>query len=39
MQYAEGSEAIRSFFDKLEEQAKTDGAAGLAWLRWKPAIR
>jgi len=26
------AEKSRSFFDKLEEQAKTGGAAGLAWL-------
>jgi aspartyl-tRNA synthetase len=27
-----GAEKSRSFFDKLEEQAKSGGAAGLAWL-------
>ncbi len=27
-----GAEKSRSFFDKLEEQAKTGGAAGLAWV-------
>ena len=27
-----GAEKSRSFFDKLEEQAKSAGAAGLAWL-------
>jgi aspartyl-tRNA synthetase len=27
-----GAGKSRSFFDKLEEQAKTNGAAGLAWL-------
>ena len=28
----EGAKQSRSFFDKLEERAKTEGAAGLAWL-------
>ncbi len=28
----EGSKQSRSFFDKLEERAKTEGAAGLAWV-------
>ena len=27
----EGAKQSRSFFDKLEERAKTEGAAGLAW--------
>jgi aspartyl-tRNA synthetase len=28
----QGASQSRSFFDKLEERAKTEGAAGLAWL-------
>jgi aspartyl-tRNA synthetase len=28
----EGAKQSRSFFDKLEERAKIEGAAGLAWL-------
>ena len=28
----EGAKQSRSFFDKLEERARTEGAAGLAWL-------
>ncbi len=28
----EGAKQSRSFFDRLEERAKTEGAAGLAWL-------
>ena len=28
----DGAKQSRSFFDKLEERAKTEGAAGLAWL-------
>jgi len=28
----EGAKQSRSFFDKLEERAKTEGAAGLAWV-------
>ncbi len=28
----QASKQSRSFFDKLEERAKTEGAAGLAWL-------
>ena len=28
----EGSKQTRSFFDRLEERAKTEGAAGLGWL-------
>jgi len=28
----EGASQSRSFFDKLEDRAKTEGAAGLAWL-------
>jgi aspartyl-tRNA synthetase len=28
----EAAKQSRSFFDKLEERAKTEGAAGLAWL-------
>jgi aspartyl-tRNA synthetase len=31
-----GSEQTRSFWDKLEERAKNDGAAGLAWLLVEP---
>lgn len=32
----EGAKQSRSFFDKLEERAKTEGAAGLAWLLVEP---
>src|SRR6185312_14063045 len=32
MKIPAGAEKSRSFFDKLEEQAKSGGAAGLAWL-------
>jgi aspartyl-tRNA synthetase len=32
MRIPEGAKQSRSFFDKLEERAKTEGAAGLAWL-------
>jgi aspartyl-tRNA synthetase len=28
----EGAKQSRSFFDRLEERAKTEGAAGLAWV-------
>jgi aspartyl-tRNA synthetase len=31
-----GGEQTRSFWDKLEERAKNDGAAGLAWLLVEP---
>jgi aspartyl-tRNA synthetase len=31
-----GGEQTRSFWDKLEEKAKNDGAAGLAWLLVEP---
>ena len=31
-----GSKQSRSFFDKLEERAKTEGAAGLAWVLVEP---
>src|SRR3984885_10253033 len=32
----QASKQSRSFFDKLEERAKTEGAAGLAWLLVEP---
>jgi aspartyl-tRNA synthetase len=32
----EGSKQSRSFFDKLEERAKSEGAAGLAWVLVEP---
>ena len=32
----EASKQSRSFFDKLEERAKSEGAAGLAWLLVEP---
>jgi len=32
----EGAKQSRSFFDKLEERAKTEGAAGLAWVLVEP---
>ena len=32
----EGAKQSRSFFDRLEERAKTEGAAGLAWLLVEP---
>jgi aspartyl-tRNA synthetase len=32
----EGGKQSRSFFDKLEERAKTEGAAGLGWLLVEP---
>ncbi len=32
MRIPEGAKQSRSFFDKLEERAKGEGAAGLAWL-------
>jgi aspartyl-tRNA synthetase len=36
MRLPEGSKQSRSFFDKLEERAKSEGAAGLAWLLVEP---
>ncbi|HTA43882.1 MAG TPA: aspartate--tRNA ligase, partial [Bryobacteraceae bacterium] len=32
----EGSKQSRTFFDKLEERAKSEGAAGLAWVIVEP---
>ncbi|HWF10438.1 MAG TPA: aspartate--tRNA ligase [Bryobacteraceae bacterium] len=32
MRIPAGAKQSRSFFDRLEERAKTEGAAGLAWL-------
>ena len=32
----QGGQQSRSFWDKLEERAKADGAAGLAWLLVEP---
>ncbi len=32
----EGAKQTRSFFDKLEERAKGEGAAGLAWVLVEP---
>ncbi len=34
----EGSKQSRTFFDKLEERAKAEGAAGLAWVLVEPNL-
>ena len=39
MRIPEGAKQSRSFFDKLEERAKSEGAAGLAWVLVEPVTR